>query len=135
MDESRKIRYKTKMRYVIDRLSLAEGLIVNPTETELMALYYSLLTSIESVMDMIAMMIKDLGEIGKGDRHNIELLRTKDHITEELSKDLMACNGLRNVLVHQYNGIDKTIVIESFANVKKALGGMIEIVERFIEES
>ncbi len=133
MDQLRKSRYKTKMRYVLDSLSLAEGLLTDPDEVQEKALYYCLLTSIESVMDLIAMLIKDRGDIAKGNQYNIEYLEEKEFLTPKLANHLQRCNRLRNVLVHQYNGIDKEIVIESFVDVRQSLTETIGILEEYLD--
>ncbi|TFG33336.1 DUF86 domain-containing protein [Candidatus Thorarchaeota archaeon] len=100
MDQIRKTRYKTKMRYVIDSFLLAENLIHNPDEIEERALYYCLFTAIESTMDLIAMLIKDKGNIPMGDEYNIEYLVKDGIASAELALHLKSCNCLRNVLVH-----------------------------------
>jgi uncharacterized protein YutE (UPF0331/DUF86 family) len=135
LDKLRKTRYKTKMRYVVDSLSLAESLIQNPTEVEERALYYCLFTSIESTMDFIAMLMKDRGNIPMGDDYNIEHLVSQGYVTEELAFHLKRCNGLRNVLVHQYNGIDREIVLDSFKDVKDTLTQMVMLMEEYLDES
>ncbi|TFH01851.1 MAG: DUF86 domain-containing protein [Candidatus Thorarchaeota archaeon] len=135
MDQLRKTRYKTKMRYVVDSLSIAESLIQNPTKVEERALYYCLFTSIESTMDLIAMLIKDKGNIPMGDNYNVEHLVSQGFVTEDLALHLKRCNGLRNVLVHQYNGIDREIVLDSFKDVKDALSQMVRHMEEYLDES
>ncbi len=133
MDQLRKTRYKTKMRYVVESLSLAESLIEIPNEIEERALYYCLFTSIESAMDLIAMLIKDKGNIPKGDNFNIEYLVSQGFFTKEIAVHLKSCNGLRNVLVHQYNGVDREIVLDSFKDVNDTLTQMVTRVEEYLD--
>jgi uncharacterized protein YutE (UPF0331/DUF86 family) len=135
VDQLRKTRYKTKIHYIVKNLLLAENLIQNPNEIEEKALYYCLLTSIESMMDLIAMLIKDLGNIPMGDDYNVEYLVKQGIVTEELAVHLKSCNGLRNVLVHQYNGINQEIVIDSFEDVKDTLAHMVRYMEEYLDES
>ena len=135
MDQIRKTRYKTKMRYIIDSLLLADNLIQNPNDVEERALYYCLFTSIESTMDLIAMLIKDRGNIPMGDNHNIDYLVKEGIASAELALHLKRCNGLRNVLVHQYNGIDREIVLDSFKDVKNTLMQMVRYMETYLDES
>jgi uncharacterized protein YutE (UPF0331/DUF86 family) len=135
MDQLRKTRYKTKIHYIVSNLLLAENLTQNPNEIEEKALYYCLFTSIESTMDLIAMLIKDLGNIPMGDDYNIEYLVKQGIVTEELAAHLKRCNGLRNILVHQYNGINQEIVIDSFENVKDTLTQMVRYMEEYLDES
>lgn len=124
-----------KIKYVSESLSIVDKLLPNPNEIETSALYYRLLTAIESVMDVIAMSIRDSGGIPKGDKSNIQYLLKEKRIEAELSIHLLKCNGLRNVLVHQYNGIDREIVLRSVPDVRKSLTDLIDIIEEFLNES
>jgi len=86
-------------------------------------------------MDLIAMLLKDKGTVAKGDKSNIEFLSTENYVSSELAAHLHKCKGLRNVLVHQYNGIDRQIVLRSFNDVKNTLTSFIDILENIIDES
>ncbi|TFG26782.1 DUF86 domain-containing protein [Candidatus Thorarchaeota archaeon] len=114
---------------------IVDKLLPNPNEIETSALYYRLLTAIESVMDIIAMSIRDSGGIPKGDKSNIQHLLNEKRIEVSLSAHLLKCNGLRNVLVHQYNGIDREIVLRSVPDVRKSLTDLIDIIEEFLNEA
>ncbi|MBD3158377.1 MAG: DUF86 domain-containing protein [Candidatus Lokiarchaeota archaeon] len=48
----------------------------------------------------------------RGDYENIESLEAKSILNADLAERLAKCNGLRNVLVHQCNGIDENLVAE-----------------------
>lgn len=135
MDQERRTRYVTKIEYIIDSMKIAEQLTNNPDTVQTKALYYCLLTSIESTMDLIAMLLKDKGTVAKGDKSNIEFLSSENHVSSELAAHLNKCKGLRNVLVHQYNGIDREIVLRSFDDIKNTLTSFIEIVEKVLNES
>ncbi|MBS3796046.1 MAG: DUF86 domain-containing protein [Candidatus Thorarchaeota archaeon] len=135
IDQQRLARYKAKMQYIINNLDTAEPLTENPNDIEERALYYCLLTAIESTMDLMAMVIKDKGAIPKGDKTNIEFLKSEGLISSDLAEHLKKCNGLRNVLVHQYNGIDKEIVIESYSDVRETLNEVVNIIGGIIDES
>ncbi|MHA1930362.1 MAG: DUF86 domain-containing protein [Candidatus Thorarchaeota archaeon] len=134
MDLERRTRYLTKIEYVIDSLQLADQLTDNPDTVQTKALYYCLLTSIESTMDLIAMLLKDKGTIAKGDKSNIEYLNSENYVSSELAAHLNKCKGLRNVLVHQYNGIDRAIVLRSFDDIKNTLTGFVDILEKVLDE-
>ena len=56
-------------------------------------------------------------------------------IDDGLAQSLAKCNGLRNFLVHQYNGIDDGIVLSSIKDVKNALRKFIGIIEAMLDES
>ena len=69
------------------------------------------------------------------DYENIQNLEHKGIIEEKLADRLTRCNGLRNVLVHQYNGIDDERVLNSVKQVHSDLKAFIEIVEGHLGES
>ena len=123
------------IKYVTESLIIVDKLLPNPNEIETSALYYRLLTAIESIMDIIAMSIRDSGGIPKGDKSNIQYLLSEKRIEVDLSFHLLKCNGLRNVLVHQYNGIDREIVLRSVPDVRKSLTDLIDIIEEFLNEA
>jgi uncharacterized protein YutE (UPF0331/DUF86 family) len=50
-----------------------------------------------------------------------------------LVEGLAKCNGLRNVIVHQYNGIDDKRVIKAILKVEKDMIALIKVVERKID--
>ncbi len=77
-------------------------------------------------MDIIAMLLKDLGLRVEDDYLNIEKLVELKVIDEKLGERLKMCNGLRNWLVHRYNKIDTKIVLESVDDVKETLTKLIE---------
>ncbi len=70
-DELRKKRYRDKLNYISDNL---ECLTVTPrTELEKKGVLYSVQTIIESVIDLVAMFIKDLGYQVEDDQKNITI--------------------------------------------------------------
>ncbi len=100
MDESRLTRYREKMEYVIDAL---ESIREPRTQLELSGVFYNLTTSIEASMDLIAMLLRDLGERLEDDYTNVDKLVELGILSGELGENLKRCNGLRNWLVHRYN--------------------------------
>lgn len=132
MDKLRLARYHDKMQYILSSFGIVEQLLPDPDETQTNALYYLLLTAIESAMDIIAMLVKDLGRVPKGDQSNITTLHSLSIIKDETRNELFLCNGLRNVLVHQYNGIDRVIVLESVPRVTATLKILIDAAEGFL---
>ncbi len=81
------------------------------------------------------MLCKDSGIMPKGDYENIQSLFSRKFIDAELSNSLSRCNGLRNILVHRYNGIDASIVLRSIQNVKVTFTRFIELLEGYLGES
>lgn len=133
LDTSRNIRYKSKISYILECLNEIESELPTPSGIVLKGVFFDLSTAIEAAMDMIAMLCKDRGILPKGDYENIQSLKEKGVIDDKLAEALMKCNGLRNFLVHRYNGIDDTIVLSSIQNVKSALMGFIRVTEAHLD--
>ncbi|WP_457550662.1 DUF86 domain-containing protein [Archaeoglobus sp.] len=85
-------------------------------------------------MDIIAMLLRDLGFRVEDDYSNIEKLVELKVIDQKLCEKLKMCNGLRNWLVHRYNRVDTKIVLESIDEVKEILMKFIERVEGVLNE-
>lgn len=131
----RKTRYKTKISSIQACLTKIEEVLPNPSGIVLMGVFYAISTAIEGAIDMVAMLCKDMGIMPKGDYENIQSIFERGLINKNLAEDLKKCNGLRNFLVHQYNGVDDDIVLESIPYVGTALMKFNEIVEVYLSEN
>lgn len=123
----RQIRYRQKMNFVIDKLSnipkdIEDSLVVD-------AVLYRTQISIDAVMDIIAMMVKDKGKEVSDDYHNIETLSKIKFLDEKLAGDLTMLNGLRNAIVHKYNTFEEDTVINNIKKIKKIIENFFELVE------
>ncbi|MHA1130559.1 MAG: type VII toxin-antitoxin system HepT family RNase toxin [Candidatus Helarchaeota archaeon] len=132
MDELRLKRYKDKINYIVDKL---KDIPRQPkTEFEKDGIFYAVQTSIEAMMDIIAMLVKDLGTPVKDDANNIAVIIQKRKLKPKLGEDLNKANGLRNILVHRYNKVDEDIVLNSIKKIKKLLFKWLDIVEGILHE-
>ena len=132
MDELRNKRYRDKIQHIFDYI---QELPLEPkNELEKRGIFYSLQTSIEAMVDLIAMLVKDLGIQVKDDIINISEIVKVRNIDFELGEKLKKANGLRNIIVHRYNEIDEQIILESVEEVKDLLLRWIEIIEESINE-
>jgi len=86
-------------------------------------------------MDLIAMFLKDNGYIVTEDYANIDLLINNQEISVEIGNGLKECNGLQNILVHRYNGVDQQRVEDDIEHVKRILYLWIEIVEGMLDRA
>ena len=131
MKDERKIRYKEKIDYIVSSL---ESIPEEPeADLEIKGVFYSLHTSIEAAMDLVAMLLKDGGKKVEDDYANIEALEESGIITSQLALGLKKCNGLRNYLVHRYNKMDDKIALGSVEEVRKVLYDFIDVVEEFLK--
>ncbi len=132
MDDLRHKKYRDKYNYIIDNI---KGLPFDPkNEFEKRGIFYSLQTSIESIVDLIAMLVKDLGIEVKDDPTNISEIVKKRNLEPELGEKLKKANGLRNILIHRYNDIDEQIVLNSVDEVKDLLFKWLDVVEAILDE-
>ena len=132
MDELRIKRYNDKINYIIDNI---KDLPIEPkNELEKRGIFYSLQTSIESTIDLIAMIVKDIGIPVKDDTSNIDEIVKKRNLDPELGEKLKRANGLRNILVHRNNEIDEKIILNSIEEVKNVLLKWLDIVQVALNE-
>jgi len=132
MDELRSKRYRDNIQHIFNYI---QELPLEPkNELEKRGIFYSLQTSIEAMVDLIAMLVKDLGIQVKDDNINISEIVKVRNLDFELGEKLKKANGLRNIIVHRYNEIDEQIILESVEEVKDLLLRWIEIIEECINE-
>ena len=125
-------RYREKIEYIIEALDQIPEKPASPIEVS--GVFYNLLTSIESAMGIAAMLVKDLGRRVEDDYSNIETLQELGVLDKKLSESLKRCNGLRNWLVHRYNGVDEELVLSSVGEVRDTLIKFVEKVEGVLNE-
>ena len=130
MDELRLKRYRDKINFIIDNI---KDLPIKPNNVfEKRGIFYSIQTAIESVIDLVAMLVKDLGIQVKDDETNINEIIEKRNLNPELGKKLRKANGLRNILVHRNNNVEDQIILDSVEEIKELLYQWIDIVEEII---
>ena len=132
MDETRTKRYRDKINYIIEKV---QNLSKDPkNELEKDGIFYSLQTSIESTIDLIAMLVKDIGIPVKDDARNIDEIIKKRNLDPELGEKLNRANGMRNILVHRYNEVDEQIILNSVKDVKNVLMKWLDIIDVALNE-
>ena len=82
-------------------------------------------------MDIISMICKDIGIIPKDDYTNIEQLRGKLDLDEDILKE---ANGLRNVLVYGYNSTDNILAYESIKRIVPEISRFLETVGEWLKK-
>lgn len=139
IDESRLRRYREKILHIERRISQIEEWTLNYTDEDFirdektkLAVYKAFQEIVESIMDIIAMMCKDMGIPPKDDYTNIETIGNLGIINRELSEKLIEANGLRNRLVHHYNKLDDKIAFESIKELLEPILKFVGVVEDWI---
>ena len=136
MDEKRERRFYQKLETLEDRLTFIEENF--PEIDELIgnrvlrkALYKEFQELTEALGDLSAMMAKEGGILVKDDYTNLE--RLKPLLKPDVIENLKRANGLRNVLVHEYNGIDDTLAFESAQEVLPAFWVFSSMVREWLK--
>ena len=132
MEEERIKRYNDKLEYLnqtienlndwtegIDSKEFIEGLELQKQY----GVYHAFQIGIEITTDLIAMIVKDIKLIPKDDYSNINLILNKKIIDTDLAARLREANGLRNRIVHDYNGLDNEIAYNRLINLLKHFQG------------
>lgn len=131
MEEKRKLRYKQKLEFITERLeSLPEE---QRSDLAKDAIFYRVQVAIDAAMDVVAMLVKDLGrEIGD-DYHNVEVLTREKVVNKDLGDWLKRLNGMRNAIVHKYNTFEEEEVLGHLEEIKNILFDFLEKTENVIK--
>ncbi|AFL96188.1 hypothetical protein CL1_1993 [Thermococcus cleftensis] len=95
------------------------------------ALLYSLQLCVDIAMDIVAMLVKDLGMTVEDDYTNIERLSRDGVISEADASLLRSYNGLRNAIVHKYNRLNLDIVKEALQRIDELYEIVLTLIEKY----
>jgi len=123
MEKERERRYRQKIDGLIDRLEFIEENF--PASAEELkenriirkSLYKEFQEIVEIISDIAAMVTKDNKKTVEDDYSNIEKLCKALKLDKTLCSTLKRANGLRNVLIHEYNGINDDLAYESISEI------------------
>lgn len=128
MEEERIKRYSDKIEYLnqtienlydwIDGIDSKE-FVENTDLQKQYGIYHAFQIGIEIISDLTSMMVKDLKTIPKDDYSNIKIIENKKIISSDLAAKLREANGLRNRIVHDYNGLDDSIAFDRLKHLLK----------------
>ena len=122
MDVKRIKRYKEKEEYLTKILKKLyewtrdlkeKDFINNQNLKEQFSIYHAYQVVMEIVADLTAMVVKDINIIPKDDYLNFDILVENEIISKSIANNLKHANGLRNRIVHNYNGLDEKIALKS----------------------
>ena len=126
MEEERIKRYNDKLEYLnqtIENLNNWTESIDSKEFIERLELqkqygiYHAFQIGIEIISDLVSMIVKDIKLIPKDDYSNINIIKNKNIVSEDLAAKLREANGLRNRIVHDYNGLDNEIAYNRLTNL------------------
>ncbi len=144
MKEERIKRYNDKLEYLKQTISnlyeWTEGIDSNSFSKIIdlqkqYGIYHAFQLSIEGITDLVAMIVKDVKLIPKDDYLNIDIIANKKIINPALADSLREANGLRNRIVHDYNGFDNEIAFNRLIDLLKSLKKFREEVKEWLKKN
>jgi uncharacterized protein YutE (UPF0331/DUF86 family) len=102
---------------------------------EQFGIYHAFQIIIEIITDLIAMVVKDLKVKPKDDYSNINCLKEQKFLSGELSSSLRKLNGLRNILVHDYNGIDDLLAFKGLKENTRFIKEFYEVMREWLKKN
>jgi uncharacterized protein YutE (UPF0331/DUF86 family) len=136
MPQSRKLRYYDKIHHIEIRLGNINDWIedFNQSEMHKLATFKAIQEVIEGLTDLISMVLKDKNIPPRDDYSNFEKMVDAKIITKEQQLVLNEANGLRNRLVHTYNGIDASLAVDSYQMINQSITEILEVIREWIEK-
>lgn len=131
MEEKIKKRIIEKIETLVDRVEFIEkNLSADMLENRILkkAIYKEFQEAVEAMTDACALMRRSLNSSAQDDYSNIDFLMEKEIFERELGKKLKEANGLRNRLIHEYNGLNDKIAY-------KAIKELLQYLKKFSEET
>lgn len=103
-------------------------------EKDRLATYKAFQEVSEACMDIVAMMVKDIKKLPEDDYVNIEKLARENIIDEKLKEVLEEANGLRNRIVHEYNGLNNEIALGSMEHILPRIENFLKVVDLWLKK-
>lgn len=144
MDEERIQRYKEKEEYFVKLMGKLKEWTKDLNEKdftnnlslkEQFSIYHAYQIILEIITDLTAMVVKDLKIIPKDDYINIDVLAEKDVISKDLAYNMKQANGLRNRIVHNYNGLNEEIGFKSIQKYLEHLDKYKEDIDNWLQKN
>ncbi len=137
IDTERKRRYQEKLNFIIDKINnlppYNDNSLLEFRPFFLESLFYRTQVATDAIMDVIAMLCKDNNIIVMDDYHNIDSLINEKILSPELGDNLKRLNGLRNVIVHKYNGIDEKKILDNLEEILEVIVKFVEFAEEYVK--
>lgn len=133
MDPARRARYRDKIDHARGRLDLAAAWrpAAHTEVKDRLAAYKAFQEAAEAAEDLVAMALVDSGRQPKDDHANLDAAAEAGVFRKESVDALHEAAGLRNRLVHEYNGLDDETALEAMEALIPPLRQFLEEVERW----
>ena len=138
MDEDRRLRYRDKVFWIHRRADLIETWISEPdgdlkTDTKTtLAIFQGFQEITEATMDCISMFLRDNQEPARDDYSNIDRI---DLFSPDQKHLLREMNGLRNRIIHQYNGTDESLALTGIEQSLPEIRSLAQVIEEWINRA
>ncbi|MCK5660534.1 MAG: DUF86 domain-containing protein [Methanosarcinales archaeon] len=133
MDKERLQQYSAKIDYIVEKLYTVPDEIDLEDSLYVDGILYRVQTSIEAIMDIIAMHIHDSGISVSDDYNNIELIAKDIQLSADIVSNLKKLNGMRNVIVHRYGNVDAELVVCNLDTIKETISEFIDNIEDVLD--
>jgi len=143
IEKSRRQRYKEKLERLREyKLLFDKWFTPNNFQTlkkqnnfeKIFAIYHSIQLMVEVITDIICMILKDSSIIVQDNYTNFEKLLKNQIISSEMFQGLKKLNGLRNRIVHDYNGIIDEIIWASIEENRKLIDQFEKVVNTWLSK-
>ena len=137
MNEKIEERIMEKMEILIDRTEfINENISDEMVENRILkkALYKEFQEAIEAMTDICALIRRGLNSSAKDDYTNIDFLVEKKVIDSKTGKKMKEANGLRNRLIHEYDGLNDMLAYESMKELVNHLKSFSQEVLKWMKK-
>lgn len=134
MNKDRIKRYKEKITVIETRRNNIFSWISETDEKSVLAVYKAFQEVVDSLTLIFAMMLKDMGEIVEDDYSNIEALERTNLLNQKQAAVMKEANGLRNRLVHEYNGLERQTARISMEEINDEMEDILTKVRSWIKK-
>jgi uncharacterized protein YutE (UPF0331/DUF86 family) len=117
-------RVMQKCEMLIDRVEFIDRHLSEEILTDRIlrkAMYKEFQEAVEAAADICALTRRSLDSSAQDDYSNVDYLVERGIVPAGLGQSLKEANGLRNRLVHEYDGINDRIAYASIARLTEAL--------------
>ncbi len=101
----------------------------------LFSIYYAVQLCIEVIIDLSAMIVKDLRQKPLDNYKNLILLKENGVVSNKDVPSLNKLIGLRNRIAHDYNGLIDNLALESYTENNRCVNEFISGVEIWIKKN
>ncbi len=127
-----------KLAHARDRLNLARTWLEEPDllddQRTILAIEKAAQEAIESTTDILSMLLRDSSQPPLDDHTNIDRAVELGVFDSQAGRAMHEANGLRNRLVHSYNGIDVPLMLESIGRLIPEIEKCLEMIEKWLRQ-